>query len=173
MLEWVVSPRETLYWKVGAAVLVGAAGGGTGVRVRVAVGGTGRGVFVRVGGTEVSVAVGGTGVFVTVGVLVRVGVDVKTGVGVSEGVGVNVGRLVRVGRGVEVGSARTRTGRAGAAQARLNSENAPISNAHRRADLIKTIPPYNLETFLWKASTLRAAPAQLRSWLNETPRIIA
>jgi hypothetical protein len=157
----------------GTGVLVGAAGGGTGVWVRVAVGGAGRGVFVRVGGTAVSVAVGGTGVFVTVGVLVRVGVGVNTGVGVSEGVGVKVGRLVRVGRGVEVGSARTRTGRAGAAQARLKRESAPISGAHRRADLVKTVPPYNLETFLWNASTLRTAPVPLRSRLNETPRIIA
>ena len=154
-------------------MLVGAAGGGTGVRVRVAVGGTGRGVFVRVGGTGVFVSVGGTGVLVWVGVLVGVGVDVKTGVGVSEGVGVKVGRLVRVGRGVEVGSARTRMGRAGAAQARLKSESAPISSAHRRADLIKTVPPYNLETFVWNASTLRVAREQSRSRLNETRRIIA
>jgi len=152
------------------------------VRVRVAVGGMGRGVLVFVGGTGVFVAVGGTGVLVTVGVLVRVGVGVKGGVGVSEGVGVNVGRLVRVGRGVDVGSARPMTGSAGAAQARLNSESAPNSSAHRRADLIKTVPPYNFRGISWQclcamaAATARScaqSSRRTRIELHWTPRIIA
>ena len=91
LADRLVSPRAMLYAKLGAGVLVGAAGG---TAVNVAVGGAGLRVLVgAAGGSAVDVAVTGACVSVALGwvVLVLVAVAVTVGVAVSVEVGVNVG----------------------------------------------------------------------------------
>ena len=135
LTDLLVSPSDTLNAKVGAGVLVGAAGG---KGVNVAVGGSGRRVLVAAGGTRV--LVGGACVRVAVGccVLVLVEVAVDSGVTVSVAVGVNVGRLVRVGRGVGDGSACVMPERPGTSQASEARTDRHSSNTIRRADFVNS-----------------------------------